>query len=86
MGGEGLERLDVELRLHAHTWARLKLCRENEADLKRAVSDQADVAFARAAERDEWKLAYTVERRKRTWWTVGLSILAGSFAVIVGTK
>lgn len=81
LGNEGLERFELELRLHAHTYARWKLCKENEKRLRLIIMSQDTIADQLATQRDlETDRAEKAERHtKRNGW--GVAILA--VAVIV---
>lgn len=74
LGNEGLERFELELRLHATTYARWKSCKENEKRLRLIIMSQDTITDQLALQRDlQTTRAEKAERHtKRNGWFVAI--------------
>lgn len=81
IGNEGIERFELELRLHANTWGRWKSCLSRENDLK-GVIVQKDVVIGatedkrKAWEHDanRWKRKARARGLERWLWRGGVAV------------
>jgi len=85
LGNEGFERLEVELRLHAHTYARLSGCRKSEAVMKDALVTAKRIMAERLEQRDLLQAALDHEKeksRRRGFWNWLLGGVAAGLAAV----
>lgn len=89
IGNEGLERFELELHLHANTWARWKNCLGREADLKAVIGQKNVLIDEKEAQRSAWEHDALRYREKATRRGVGqgtLTLLAAVLGYIAFTK
>lgn len=91
LGQAGFERLELELRAHARTYARLKMSRANEADLKRALLklresvDRYQEAYEKEqSAAEDYRMLYQEEQRKRNRDTrIGVVLLIALLTALI---
>lgn len=67
LGNAGFERLDAELKIHAHTWGRLLQQKKNVVDLKAAIKEKDGIIEERTNQRDGWKKLYDRDKKIEFW-------------------
>jgi hypothetical protein len=83
-GNEGLERFDLELRLHAHTASRFRTCQAKSVKKDSTNADLQVGLLKMTNERDGWKhRAKLGEKRSavKGWIVWGLALLSAYLAI-----
>lgn len=83
-GSEGLARYELELRLHANTWARWGNCLEREKGHKASIVQKDIIIDARTKERDAFATSSLMWERKAKRRGTGEKLLAVAAVLALG--